>query len=53
VILDKSLKSLEFQEISIKIPIEDGSQPYIADFNGDYLEDIMYTSVNKTLMIAF
>jgi hypothetical protein len=51
-IFDKG-KSMEFQELSKSITIETGSQPFIADFNGDLLEDIMYTNTNGTLMIAF
>jgi len=35
------------------IPIETGSQPFIGDLNGDYLEDIIYTDVNHELKIAF
>jgi hypothetical protein len=50
--LDKG-KYMDFVEQPISLHLEPGSQPFIADMNGDFLEDILYTDVNKQLMVAF
>jgi hypothetical protein len=43
----------EFKTVQFKLKIEQDSQPFVADLNGDYLEDILYTdpSSNK-IMVA-
>ena len=43
-----------FTTASYQLTIEADSQPFIADLNGDYLEDIMYTdsSASSQIMIA-
>lgn len=51
-ILDKG-KYMDFTEQPVSLQLELGSQPFIADLNGDFLEDILYTSTNKSLMVAF
>ena len=52
--MDKDEKSISFKENNFTLKIEYNSQPYIADFNGDFMEDIMYNHAsNKTLMVAF
>lgn len=50
---DKFGKYIDFEESPIQIPIESNSQPFIADLNGDYLEDIVYTDVNHEIKVAF
>ena len=36
-------KAVDFIEQSVMIPIEAGSQPFISDLNGDFLEDVLYS----------
>ncbi|CDW73884.1 UNKNOWN [Stylonychia lemnae] len=52
-LFDKYGKYVDFEEQKMQIPIESGSQPFIADLNGDYLEDIIYTDVNHDIKVAF
>ena len=54
-IYDKVGKYLDFMELGggKHLQIEAGSQPFIADLNGDFLEDILFTDTNRTLMVAF
>ena len=41
-IYEKIPKGNDFFETSFNFQIEYGSQPYISDLNGDFLEDILY-----------
>lgn len=52
-IYDRYGKYLEFEETPIRLGLESGSQPFIGDLNGDYLEDIIYTDTNHELKVAF
>jgi hypothetical protein len=54
-IFEKPPKSLDFIELTIVIPIEAGSQPFIGDLNGDYLEDILFSEAAEPhkLRVAF
>jgi hypothetical protein len=33
--------------------IEKDSQPFITDLNGDFIEDILFNDVNKTMQVAY
>ena len=41
----------EFKTLSYTLSIEVDSQPFIADLNGDYLDDILYTETSATSQI--
>ena len=44
----------DFRTLSYSLNIEVDSQPFIADLNGDYLDDILYTetSVSSQILVA-
>jgi integrin alpha FG-GAP repeat containing protein 1 len=42
-----------YNEIKPFITIESNSHPFIADINGDFLEDVMYTSEDGSIKVAF
>ena len=45
-------ETLDFNEIVGQIEIDYNSQPFIADFDGDFLSDILY-SLHGKLKVAF
>lgn len=49
---DKS-KVIDFTESRLHLTLEAGTQPFIGDLNGDFLEDILFTDVNHNMMVAF
>lgn len=42
-----------YTELKTFITIESNSHPFIADFNGDFLEDVMYTADDGSIKVAF
>jgi len=44
------IKQESFKKLAFELRIKPGSQPYIADFNGDFLQDIMFTGADDSLI---
>lgn len=42
-----------YNELKTFLTIETDSHPFIADLNGDFLEDVMFTSENGSIKVAF
>ena len=42
-----------FEKVPFEVQIVAGSQPFIADFNGDFLHDILYTDATDNKMHVF
>jgi hypothetical protein len=51
-IFERSL-SYNFEEVNFIHEIEKDSQPFITDLNGDFIEDILFNDVNKTMQVAY
>lgn len=54
LIFDHTKDGFVLKENDSTVQIMKGTQPYIADFNGDFLTDILYTDANeKQLKVNF
>ena len=42
-VYDKQPSQPDFVESTLTLPIQTGSQPFVGDLNGDFLEDLLYS----------